>query len=246
MPGYNPPTFQSFQWIQTRGGSYSNIAFPKSDIGAEDLGIFVYPAPQNPKAVKISFYMKQNAVNLSPLHCSDIFLSIAITSKNAVKIVEDKSLRFLIDNHLAVVKVNACQIEATIPLDNDFVDYSGELQVRLLGRMVGEVMKINPNKDQFEDDGLDVSTANGFKVLDQNGTNITRTGKSTDDLDESDMRCIANETIAPSNKTEVRMYSKLIIYDNITWPNNLLCFFISYNNKRMGPFQWRFISAEIF
>ena len=78
---------------------------------------------------------------------SDIYLTISLTSANAVKIIENKSLRFLIANGLASVTADAFQIEVVIPLDNDFENFTGNLQVRLLGGMVGKV-PINPIKDQ--------------------------------------------------------------------------------------------------
>ena len=96
---------------------------------------------------QISFSLKQTAVNMSPLLYSDIFLTISLTSENAVKIVENKSLRFLIANGLASVTAEACQIEVVIPLDNEFENYTGVLKVRLLGHMIGEVV-VNPIKDQ--------------------------------------------------------------------------------------------------
>ena len=96
---------------------------------------------------QISFSLKQTAVNLSPLLYSDIFLTISLTSDKAIKIVENKSLRFLIANGLVSVTAEACQIEVVIPLDNDFENYTGNLQVRLLGHLIGK-FPINPIKDQ--------------------------------------------------------------------------------------------------
>ena len=96
---------------------------------------------------QVSFSLKQTAVNLSPLLYSDIFLTISLTSDKAIKIVENKSLRFLIANGLVSVTAEACQIEVVIPLDNDFENYTGTLQVRLLGHLIGKV-PINPIKDQ--------------------------------------------------------------------------------------------------
>ena len=84
---------------------------------------------------------------MSPLLYSDIFLTISLTSDNAVKIVENKSLRFLIANGLASVTAEACQIEVVIPLDKEFENYTGDLQVRLLGHLIGKV-PINPIQDQ--------------------------------------------------------------------------------------------------
>ena len=78
---------------------------------------------------------------------SDIFLTISLKSDKAVKIVENRSLRFLIAKGLVSVTAEACQIEVVIPLDNDFENFTGYLQVRLLGGMVGKV-PINPIKDQ--------------------------------------------------------------------------------------------------
>ena len=96
---------------------------------------------------QVTFSLKQTAVNLSPLLYSDIFLTISLTSDKAVTIVENKSLRFLIANGLVSVTAEACQIEVVIPLDNDFENYTGTLQVRLLGHLIGKV-PINPIKDQ--------------------------------------------------------------------------------------------------
>ena len=96
---------------------------------------------------QVTFSLKQTAVNLSPLLYSDIFLTISLTSDKAAKIVENKSLRFLIANDLASVTAEACQIEVVIPLDDDFENFTGNLQVRLLGHLIGKV-PINPIKDQ--------------------------------------------------------------------------------------------------
>ena len=78
---------------------------------------------------------------------SDIFLTISLKSDKAVKIVENRSLRFLIAKGLVSVTAEACQIEVVIPLDNDFENYTGDFQVRLLGHLIGKV-PINPFKDQ--------------------------------------------------------------------------------------------------
>ena len=96
---------------------------------------------------QISFSLKQTAVNLSPLLYSDIFLTISLTSDKAVTIVENKSLRFLIAHGLVSVTAEACQIEVVIPLDDDFENFTGNLQVRLLGHLIGK-FPINPIKDQ--------------------------------------------------------------------------------------------------
>ena len=67
-----------------------------------------------------------------------------------MKIIEDKSLRWLLSQNLAEVKkdtsgINA--IEVVLHLDDDFDNYRGNIQIRLLGRYM-EPWKIHPIKDQ--------------------------------------------------------------------------------------------------
>ena len=58
----------------------------------------------------------------------------------------------------------------------------------LIFKVIFQYLKLVESFQKFEElNGLDISTVGGFKVLDQYGPNITRTGKGIEDLDESDM-----------------------------------------------------------
>ena len=59
----------------------------------------------------------------------------------------------------------------------------------LIFKVIFQYLKLVESFQKFEElNDLDISTVGGFKVLDQYGPNITRTGKGIEDLDESDMK----------------------------------------------------------
>ena len=134
-----------------------------------------------------------------------------------MKIIEDKSLRWLLSQNLAEIKKDTSSIEVVVHLDDDFVEYHGNIQIRLLGRYL-EPWNIHPLKDQvafflvlflkvlsicnqkisfiilyskqYDDENLDgseISKSERFKILEKDGTDVTRTGKPIDDLDRSDL-----------------------------------------------------------
>ena len=139
--------------------------------------------------------LQKSALNLAPVLFSDVVLTLTTKSNPALPIFSQKSLKKVISDQMYEVKIRHTSIEISVKIPEDAVNFEGTLTVTLNGQAVHNSPLVL---------GLDSNPGKGFLNFSKL-SNVTRTGKNIEDLDESDINAMGygpNHTkIMPEDQT---------------------------------------------